>query len=169
MDSQKKTFEDEGTTEAAARDDYRKIAERRVRLGLVLAEIGDKNSIQVSDDEVTRAVVERARQFPGQEQQVWEYYRQNPQALSCAARAAVRGEGGRLPAGARQGHREAGDPRRALCRGRGRQGGVSRIEGATRIEGLALSDQCVIPDGREAAPGLCLTGGRSRLSTSLRP
>jgi trigger factor len=82
MDSQKKTFEDEGTTEAAARDDYRKIAERRVRLGLVLAEIGDKNSIQVSDDEVTRAVVERARQFPGQEQQVWEYYRQNPQALA---------------------------------------------------------------------------------------
>jgi trigger factor len=82
MDGQKKTFEDEGTTEAAARDDYRKIAERRVRLGLVLAEIGDKNNIQVSDDEVTRAVVERARQFPGQEQQVWEYYRQNPQALA---------------------------------------------------------------------------------------
>jgi trigger factor len=82
MDGQKKTFEDEGTTEAAARDDYRKIAERRVRLGLVLAEIGEKNNIQVSDDEVTRAVVERARQFPGQEQQVWEYYRQNPQALA---------------------------------------------------------------------------------------
>lgn len=82
MDGQKKTFEDEGTTEAAARDDYRKIAERRVRLGLVLAEIGEKNNIQVSEEEVSRAVVERARQFPGQEQQVWEYYRQNPQALA---------------------------------------------------------------------------------------
>lgn len=82
MDAQKKTFADEGTTEEAARADYRKIAERRVRLGLVLAEIGERNNIQVSDDEVTRAVIERARQFPGQEQQVWEYYRQNPQALA---------------------------------------------------------------------------------------
>ncbi|WP_029355222.1 trigger factor [Bosea sp. 117] len=82
MTAQNKTFEDEGTTEEAAREDYRKIAERRVRLGLVLAEIGEKNNIQVSDDEVTRAVVERARQFPGQEQQVWEFYRSNPQALA---------------------------------------------------------------------------------------
>ncbi|MCK0195579.1 trigger factor [Ancylobacter sp. 6x-1] len=82
MDAQKKTFEDEGTTEEAARADYTKIAERRVRLGLVLAEIGEKNNVQVSDDEVTRAVVERARQFPGQEQQVWDYYRQNAQALA---------------------------------------------------------------------------------------
>lgn len=82
MEAQKKTFADEGTTEEAAREDYRKIAERRVRLGLVLAEIGEKNNIQVTDDEVTRAVVERARQFPGQEQQVWEFYRKNAQALA---------------------------------------------------------------------------------------
>ncbi|MBS7538498.1 trigger factor [Ancylobacter lacus] len=82
MDAQKKSFEDEGTTEEAARADYAKIAERRVRLGLVLAEIGEKNNIQVTDEEVTRAVVERARQFPGQEQQVWDYYRQNAQALA---------------------------------------------------------------------------------------
>jgi len=82
MDAQKKTFEDEGTTEEAARADYQKIADRRVRLGLVLAEIGEKNNVQVSEDEVTRAVVERARQFPGQEQQVWEFYRKNPQALA---------------------------------------------------------------------------------------
>ena len=53
-----------------------------MRLGLVLAEIGERNNIQVSDDEVTRAVVERARQFPGQEQQVWEYYRRTPEALA---------------------------------------------------------------------------------------
>lgn len=79
---QGRTFADEGTTEEEARADYRKIAERRVRLGLVLAEIGERNNIQVSDDEVTRAVVERARQFPGQEQQVWEYYRRTPEALA---------------------------------------------------------------------------------------
>ncbi|QIB35453.1 trigger factor [Ancylobacter pratisalsi] len=82
MEQQKRSFEDEGTTEEAARADYKKIADRRVRLGLVLAEIGEKNNIQVSEDEVTRAVVERARQFPGQEQQVWEFYRQNAQALA---------------------------------------------------------------------------------------
>ncbi|WP_204278169.1 hypothetical protein, partial [Escherichia coli] len=63
-------------------EDYRKIAERRVRLGLVLAEIGDKAQIKISDEEVTRAVVERARQFPGQEQQVWDYYRKTPEALA---------------------------------------------------------------------------------------
>lgn len=82
MATQNKTFADEDTTEEAARADYQKIAERRVRLGLVLAEIGEKNNIQVTDDEVTRAVVERARQFPGQEQQVWEFYRKNAQALA---------------------------------------------------------------------------------------
>jgi trigger factor len=53
-----------------------------VRLGLVLAEIGDKNNIKVSDEELTRAVVERARQMPGQEQAVWDYYRKNPQAMA---------------------------------------------------------------------------------------
>lgn len=82
LDAQKRTFADEGTTEEEARADYQKIAERRVRLGLVLAEIGERNNIQVTDDEVTRAVVERARQFPGQEQQVWDYYRRNPQAMA---------------------------------------------------------------------------------------
>jgi trigger factor len=82
LEAEKKTFADEDTTEEKAREEYRKIAERRVRLGLVLAEIGEKNKITVSDDEVSRAVVEQARQFPGQEQRVWEYYRKNPQALA---------------------------------------------------------------------------------------
>jgi trigger factor len=82
LESQKRTFADEGTTEEKAREDYRKLAERRVRLGLVLAEIGDKNQIKVSDEEVSRALVERARQFPGQEQQVWDFYRKNPDALA---------------------------------------------------------------------------------------
>jgi trigger factor len=82
LESQNKTFADEGTTEEKARDEYRAIADRRVRLGLVLAEIGEKNNIKVSDEELGRAAAERARQFPGQEQQVWEYYRKNPQALA---------------------------------------------------------------------------------------
>ena len=64
------------------RDEYRAIAERRVRLGLVLAQIGEKADIKISDDEVTQALVERVRQFPGQEKQVWEYYRKNPQAMA---------------------------------------------------------------------------------------
>jgi trigger factor len=77
-----RTFADEGTTEEEAKADYRRIAERRVRLGLVLAQIGEKADIKISDDEVTQALVERVRQFPGQEKQVWEYYRKNPQAMA---------------------------------------------------------------------------------------
>jgi trigger factor len=82
MKNEGKTFADENTTEEAAKEDYRKIANRRVRLGLVLAEIGDKNNIKISDEEVTRAIVEQARQMPGREQQVWDYYRKNPNALA---------------------------------------------------------------------------------------
>ncbi len=82
MAAEKKSFADENTTEDKARDDYQKIAERRVRLGLVLAEIGEKNKINVSDEELNRAVVEQARQFPGQEQRVWDYYRKNPEAIA---------------------------------------------------------------------------------------
>jgi trigger factor len=48
----------------------------------VLAEIGDKNNIKVTDDEITRAIVEQARQYPGREQEVWEHYRKNPQAVA---------------------------------------------------------------------------------------
>jgi len=76
-----KTFEDEDTTEDEAREEYRGIAERRVRLGLVLGEIGEKSDVSVSDEEVNRALMERIRQFPGQEKQVYDYYQQNPQAL----------------------------------------------------------------------------------------
>jgi trigger factor len=82
MESGGKTFADEGTTEEAAKEEYRKIADRRVRLGLVLSEIGEKNKISVTDDEVSRAVIERARQMPGREKEVWEFYRNNPNALA---------------------------------------------------------------------------------------
>lgn len=82
LQQQNKTFADENTTEEKAREDYRKIAERRVRLGLVLAEIGDKNKIEVGEEELNRALVEQARRFPGQEKQVWDYYRNNPGAIA---------------------------------------------------------------------------------------
>jgi trigger factor len=82
LEQQGSSFAAEGTTEEAAKAEYRGIAERRVRLGLVLAEIGERNNIKVTEDEVSRAVVERARQFPGQEQQVWDLYRKNPNALA---------------------------------------------------------------------------------------
>lgn len=82
LQSQGRTLADEDTTEEKAQAEYRRIAERRVRLGLVLAEIGEKNNIKVTDEEVTRAVMERARQLPGQERRVWDYYRNNPQAAA---------------------------------------------------------------------------------------
>jgi trigger factor len=82
LKAQSRTFEDEGTTEEKAREEYRGIAERRVRLGLVLAEIGEKNNITVTDEEITRQIVERARQVPGREQEVWDYYRKNPAAVA---------------------------------------------------------------------------------------
>ena len=82
MESSGKTFADENTTEQAAEEEYRKIADRRVRLGLVLSEIGEKNKITVTDDEVSRAVIDRARQMPGREKEVWDYYRNNPNALA---------------------------------------------------------------------------------------
>ncbi|HZL40207.1 MAG TPA: trigger factor [Pseudolabrys sp.] len=83
MENEKKTFADEGTTEDKAKAEYRAIAERRVRLGLVLAEIGEKNTITVTDEELNRALTEQARRFAGQEQRVWDYYRQNPQAVAA--------------------------------------------------------------------------------------
>ena len=67
--------------EAAIKAEYRDIAERRVRLGLVLAEVGSKNNITVTQDEVNRAMTEEARRFPGQEKHVVEYYRNNPGAI----------------------------------------------------------------------------------------
>ncbi len=82
MESSSKTFADENTTEEAAKEEYQKIADRRVRLGLVLSEIGEKNKITVTDDEVSRAVIERARQMPGREKEVWDYYRSNANALA---------------------------------------------------------------------------------------
>ena len=82
LEQSKKTFADEGTTEEKARQEYHDIAARRVRLGLLLSEIGSRNEITVSDDEVNKALIERIRQFPGQERQVYDFYRNNPEMLA---------------------------------------------------------------------------------------
>jgi len=74
--------EDEGKSEDELKAEYRAIAERRVRLGLVLAKVGEQNAITISQDEVNRALAARARQFPGQEKQVVDYYANNPQAMA---------------------------------------------------------------------------------------
>ena len=76
------SFEDNDTTEEQAREDYSKIAERRVRLGLVLAEIGESKEIQVTEDEMRNAVMQQASQFPGQEKEVFEFYQKNTEQLA---------------------------------------------------------------------------------------
>lgn len=78
-----RTFEDEETNEIEARAEYQRLAERRVRLGLVLADIGEKAKVEVSDDEMQRALFDQIRRIPqSQQQQVYEFYRENPQALA---------------------------------------------------------------------------------------
>ena len=77
-----KTFKDEGTTEAKAKKEYKELAERRVRLGLVLAEIGEKSDVQVTDEEMQAAVYQQVQQYPGQEEQVLNYFRENPDAVA---------------------------------------------------------------------------------------
>ncbi len=76
-----KTFADEDTTEEKATEEYKAIAARRVRLGLVLGTLGEKEGIQVNEQELQQALIGRVRQFPGQEKQVYDYYRNNPSAL----------------------------------------------------------------------------------------
>ena len=72
--------EDKDKDEATLRAEYRAIAERRVRLGLLLAEIGRANGIQVTQDELLRAMRSEAARYPGQEQMVMEFFQKNPNA-----------------------------------------------------------------------------------------
>ena len=83
LKQQGRSFEDEGTTEEKARAEYRAIAERRVRLGLVIAEIGERNQIKVTEEQLNAAVMEQMRRLPGREREVWDYYRKNPGALAA--------------------------------------------------------------------------------------
>ncbi len=81
MNRSNKSFADENTTEEDARKEYRAIAERRVRLGLVLGTMGEKENVQVTEQELQNALMGRMRQFPGQEKMVIDYYRKNPGAM----------------------------------------------------------------------------------------
>jgi trigger factor len=74
--------EDAGKSDEELRAEYRAIAERRVRLGLVLAEIGNRHKLEVSDQEVARKISEQARNFPGQEKQIFEMYQRNPNMVA---------------------------------------------------------------------------------------
>ncbi len=72
--------EDRAKDEETLRTEYRAIAERRVKLGLLLAEIGRANGIQVGADEMARAIRAEAGRYPGQEQQVLKFFQSNPRA-----------------------------------------------------------------------------------------
>ena len=74
--------EDAEKSEDDLKAEYRKIAERRVRLGLVLAEIGRRSGVTVTDQELSNAVMAEARRYPGQEKQVFEFYQKNPNAAA---------------------------------------------------------------------------------------
>jgi trigger factor len=74
--------EDAGKSEDDLKAEYTKIAERRVRLGLVLAEVGRINGVEVKDEEVGRAIQQEAMRFPGQEKQVYEFFQKNPNAVA---------------------------------------------------------------------------------------
>ena len=74
--------EDKGKSEDELKEEYRSIAERRVRLGLVLAELGRRNNVDVTQEELSRAINQEAVRYPGQERQVVEFYQKNPQAIA---------------------------------------------------------------------------------------
>ncbi len=73
--------DDKGKSDDELRERYREIAARRIRLGLLLSEIGRANSLTVSQDDLNKAMAEQARRFPGQEAMVMQYYQENPQSM----------------------------------------------------------------------------------------
>lgn len=87
FEEQRKQNPDAAKTEYGDKSDddikaeLRDIARRRIRLGLVLAEVGQTNKIQITQEDLNRAIVAEARRYPGQEQKVIEYYQKNPEAM----------------------------------------------------------------------------------------
>ena len=81
MEPAGRTFEDEGKSEEELRQEYRDVAARRVRLGLIIGDVGEKNNIEVTQDELRGALLEEARKYPGQEKFVYEYYEKTPGAI----------------------------------------------------------------------------------------
>jgi trigger factor len=82
LEQQGQKMDDLDESEDDLRAEYKEIAERRVRTGLVLAEVGSKNEIDVTQEELNQGLVQRVQQFPGQEQQVFEYFQKNPEAMA---------------------------------------------------------------------------------------
>ncbi len=82
LERNEKTFEDEDTTEEKAKEEYQSLAERRVRLGLVLAHIGEMSDVDVTEEEMQQAVYKQVQQYPGQEQEVLNYFREHPDAVA---------------------------------------------------------------------------------------
>jgi trigger factor len=72
---------DTGKSEEGLAEEYRAIAERRVRLGLILSDVGQKNELKVEQHELNAAIMEQARRYPGQEQKVLEFFKSNPTAV----------------------------------------------------------------------------------------
>ena len=91
LKANKKTFADEGKSEDETSGRIPRASPRRVRLGLVIGEIGEKNKLQVSQDEMRRALVEQARRYPGSEKQVYEYYREDAWSACRTSRSDLRG------------------------------------------------------------------------------
>jgi trigger factor len=71
----------EGKSEDELKEEYRAIAERRVRLGLILSDVGQKNELKVEQHELNSAIMDQARRYPGQEQKVLDFFRNNPTAV----------------------------------------------------------------------------------------
>lgn len=82
MDAGRTAEEDKGKSEDELKEEYHKIAERRVRLGLVLAEIGRVAELKISEQEVQQALINEARNFPGQEREVIEFFQKNENAMA---------------------------------------------------------------------------------------
>ncbi|MFN3911064.1 trigger factor [Hyphomonas sp.] len=82
MDAGRVTAEDKEKPEEDLKAEYRKIAERRVRLGLVLAEMGRISDVRITEQEVNQALIREARQYPGQEREVVQFFQKNPNAMA---------------------------------------------------------------------------------------
>ncbi|MDD9841202.1 MAG: trigger factor, partial [Alphaproteobacteria bacterium] len=82
LERQGKTLASMDESEAELRKEYRQIAERRVRTGLVLAEIGNKQEIEVTQEDLNQALAQHVRQYPGQEKEALAHFRDNPEAMA---------------------------------------------------------------------------------------
>ena len=74
--------EDADKDEETLKEEYRAIAERRVRLGLLLSEVGRINAIEVTQDELNRALLQEVQRHPGQEREVFDFFQKNPEAMN---------------------------------------------------------------------------------------